>query len=128
MFVGLADGTIAHVSVNATEQQLRDALDASLAPEAPEQPHEPVQADACMALMCGHTEAVTCVCQSGDAQLLCSGAVLAPWNPPESSRIHTNAPCQGSNCVDQDSSEGVCVPLAMCLSCIRRTGARKHLR
>lgn len=75
IFVGLSDGTIAHTSVNASEAQ-RQAAEEAAAVEATrrEQASEPAQAGECMALMRGHTDAVTCMGQSGDGAYVVSGS------------------------------------------------------
>lgn len=82
VFVGLADGTIAHISVTASEQQLQEAEAAALAAVADRESQEPSQASACMALMRGHTSAVTSVSQSSDGLRLCSGATPCPDSLP----------------------------------------------
>ena len=74
VFVGLSDGTIVHASINASEARQHAAEEAAVEEAAKrEQPAEPAQAGECMALMRGHTSAVTCVSQSGDGEHLVSG-------------------------------------------------------
>eukprot|EP00892_Ulva_mutabilis_P008296 jgi/Ulvmu1/5839/UM025_0097.1 len=97
VFIGLADGTIAHASVTATEQQMQAVEDAALDAAAAEESQQPAQASACMVFMRGHTGAVTCVSQSGDGLRLCSGSVdgsVRVWDIPSHQCIRTlRKPC-----------------------------------